>query len=91
MDKKSNHSNEPYNNRQGKETNFQSTGETGLGEECGVFGMYDLDGADVAPAIYYGLFSCSTEDKRAAVLPSAVQTGQNVTHVYAKGWDLSMK
>ena len=28
-----------------------------LGEECGVFGMYDLDGNDVASTIYYGLFS----------------------------------
>ena len=29
----------------------------GLHEECGVFGMYDLDGGDVASSIYYGLFS----------------------------------
>ena len=28
-----------------------------LHEECGVFGMYDFDGADVAPSIYYGLFA----------------------------------
>ncbi len=28
-----------------------------LKEECGVFGMYDLDGNDVASSIYYGLFS----------------------------------
>lgn len=26
-------------------------------EECGVFGMYDLDGNDVASTIYYGLFA----------------------------------
>ncbi len=26
-------------------------------EECGVFGMYDLDGGDVASSIYYGLFA----------------------------------
>jgi amidophosphoribosyltransferase len=32
-------------------------GETGLKEECGVFGMYDLDGNDVASTIYYGLFA----------------------------------
>ena len=31
--------------------------EPKLGEECGVFGMYDLDGHDVASSIYYGLFS----------------------------------
>ena len=30
---------------------------TGLGEECGVFGAYDMDGHDVAPSIYYGLFA----------------------------------
>lgn len=30
---------------------------TGLGEECGVFGAYDLDGHDVAPSVYYGLFA----------------------------------
>ncbi len=28
-----------------------------LQEECGVFGMYDFDGRDVASAIYYGLFA----------------------------------
>lgn len=26
-------------------------------EECGVFGIYDLDGGDVASSIYYGLFA----------------------------------
>ena len=31
--------------------------ETGLGEECGVFGAYDMDGGDVAPSVYYGLFA----------------------------------
>jgi amidophosphoribosyltransferase len=28
-----------------------------IGEECGVFGMYDFDGGDVARSIYYGLLS----------------------------------
>lgn len=28
-----------------------------LHEECGVFGMYDFDGADIASTIYYGLFA----------------------------------
>ena len=28
-----------------------------LHEECGVFGVYDFDGADVASTIYYGLFA----------------------------------
>lgn len=29
----------------------------GLHEECGVFGMYDFDGGNVASPIYYGLFA----------------------------------
>ena len=28
-----------------------------LQEECGVFGIYDFDGNDVASTIYYGLFA----------------------------------
>jgi amidophosphoribosyltransferase len=31
--------------------------EDRLHEECGVFGMYDFDGNDVASTIYYGLFA----------------------------------
>ena len=30
---------------------------SGLHEECGVFGIYDFDGNDVASTIYYGLFA----------------------------------
>ena len=29
----------------------------GIKEECGVFGIYDLDGGNVVPSIYYGLTS----------------------------------
>ncbi len=35
----------------------EDPGEDKLGEECGVFGMYDLDGGNVASSIYYGLFA----------------------------------
>ena len=31
--------------------------ETGLGEECGVFGIYSPDGADVVSACYHGLYA----------------------------------
>ncbi|MCD8122267.1 MAG: amidophosphoribosyltransferase [Clostridiales bacterium] len=31
--------------------------QDGIHEECGVFGMYDFDGNDVASEIYYGLFA----------------------------------
>ncbi len=30
---------------------------SGLHEECGVFGIYDFDGKDVASSVYYGLFA----------------------------------
>ncbi len=30
---------------------------SGLGEECGVFGIYDFNGNDIAESIYYGLFA----------------------------------
>ena len=30
---------------------------SGVKEECGVFGIYDLDGGNIAPSIYYGLTS----------------------------------
>ncbi len=38
-----------------KELNFKMQDE--LHEECGVFGMYDFDGGNVASSIYYGLFA----------------------------------
>ena len=34
---------------------------TGLGEECGVFGAYDMDGGDVAPSVYYGHFCIAAQ------------------------------
>ncbi len=37
--------------------NFCDDVDMGLHEECGVFGMYDFDGKDVARSIYYGLFA----------------------------------
>ncbi|HAT90120.1 MAG TPA: amidophosphoribosyltransferase [Roseburia sp.] len=40
-----------------KNAPWQTNGESGLHEECGVFGMYDFDGGDVASTIYYGLFA----------------------------------
>lgn len=35
--------------------NINCTAEDKLKEECGVFGICDMDGEDVAPTIYYGL------------------------------------
>ena len=36
-------------------TEIKEAAETGLREECGVFGIYDRSGGDVAADIYYGL------------------------------------
>ncbi len=36
------------------------------GESCGVFGMYDLDGGDVAPTIYYGLYALQHRGQESA-------------------------
>ena len=35
-------------------------------EECGVFGMYDFDGHDVASTIYYGLYSLQHRGQESA-------------------------
>lgn len=40
-----------------KESVRRSFWEDKPGEECGVFGVYDFDGQDVASTIYYGLFA----------------------------------
>ena len=39
---------------------------TGLHEECGVFGIYDFDGNDVAQTIYYGLFALQHRGQESA-------------------------
>lgn len=36
---------------------METNGTDRLREECGVFGMYDFSGGDVASTIYYGLFA----------------------------------
>lgn len=47
-----------------------------LHEECGVFGMYDFDGNDVASSIYYGLLHYSTEDRKVVVLLYQIPVAQ---------------
>ena len=37
-----------------------------IGEKCGVFGMYDLNGGDVAPTIYYGLYALQHRGQESA-------------------------
>lgn len=57
-----------YNNEFEKDTPWDD-----LHEECGVFGMYDFDGGDVASTIIMDCLHCSTEDRKAAVSQSARQ------------------
>ena len=37
-----------------------------FGEDCGVFGMYDLGGGDVATTIYYGLYALQHRGQESA-------------------------
>ncbi len=37
-----------------------------VGESCGVFGMYNLDGEDVTPTIYYGLYALQHRGQESA-------------------------
>ena len=41
-------------------------GNLSVGENCGVFGMYDLSGGDVAQAIYYGLYALQHRGQESA-------------------------
>ena len=64
-----------------------------LGEECGVFGMYDMDGGDVASSIYYGLFSLQHRGQEScgiAVQPIQTVRKRNVPDDQGI-WDLSTK
>ena len=51
---------------------------TGLGEECGVFGAYDMDGQDVASSIYYGLFALQHRGQESCGI--AVNNNRDITH-----------
>ncbi len=45
---------------------MQDIAEDELHEECGVFGMYDFSGKDVARSIYYGLFALQHRGQESA-------------------------
>ena len=62
--------------------------DTGLGEECGVFGMYDLDGTDVASAIYYGLFSLQHRGQESCGIAVSRTNGPKRNSCVCKGMGL---
>ena len=45
---------------------FETNVNDELHEECGVFGIYDMDGEDVAGTIYYGLFALQHRGQESA-------------------------
>lgn len=61
---------------------------TGLGEECGVFGMYDLDGGDVASSIYYGLFSLQHRGQESCGIAVSLTNGPRRNSAVCKGMGL---
>ena len=54
-----------------------------LHEECGVFGMYDMNGGNVANSIYYGLFALQHRGQESC--------GIAVTTMSTREWDFAMK
>ena len=59
-----------------------------LHEECGVFGMYDFDGADVASTIYYGLFALQHRGQESCGIAVSDTSGPKGKVLYYKGMGL---
>ena len=60
----------------------------GLHEECGVFGIYDLDGGDVASTIYYGLFALQHRGQESCGIAVSDTEGPKGKVMSAKGMGL---
>lgn len=60
---------------------------TGLGEECGVFRAYDMDGGDVAPSVYYGLFALQHRGQESCGIAVTDTYGERKVH-FKKGLGL---
>lgn len=54
-------------------------------EECGVFGIYDMDGGNVAPSIYYGLTALQHRGQEACGLAVSDTGGRKGNMKYHKG------
>lgn len=53
-----------------------------LHEECGVFGVYDFDGADVASTIYYGLFALQHRGQESCGIAVSDTNGPRTVNVH---------
>lgn len=58
-------------------------------EECGVFGIYDLDGADVVSTIYYGF--CPAAQGAVGELRASQSAMEDPREGFHKGMGLAMK
>ncbi|MCI5950969.1 MAG: amidophosphoribosyltransferase [Anaerostipes sp.] len=59
-----------------------------LKEECGVFGMYDFDGNNVASSIYYGLFALQHRGQESCGIAVSDTNGSRGNIVSKKGMGL---
>lgn len=59
-----------------------------LHEACGIFGMYDFDGQDVAPSIYYGLFALQHRGQESCGIAVSDTNGPKGKVVSCKGMGL---
>ena len=59
-----------------------------LHEECGVFGMYDFDGKDVASTIYYGLFALQHRGQESCGIAVSDTSGPKGKVISYKGMGL---
>ena len=61
--------------------------EDELHEECGVFGMYDFDGNDVASTIYYGLFALQHRGQESCGIAVSETSGPKGKVTPTRVWD----
>ncbi len=59
-----------------------------LHEECGVFGIYDLDGNDVASTVYYGLFALQHRGQESCGIAVTDTNGPKRKVLLSKGMGL---
>ena len=65
--------------------------DSGIHEECGVFGAYDFDGNDIASTVYYGLFALQHRGQESCGIAVSDTNGQKRTFRFIKEWALSTK
>ena len=54
--------------------------DSGIHEECGVFGAYDFDGNDIAASVYYGLFALQHRGQESCGIAVTDTYGERKVH-----------